>query len=195
MTDFGPHAPLLLTKFPTALATFLDAHALHFSSRVRSHSPLTRRELGEENLVRAIGSELWIVESRRRDSSPIAAGDCSGMIACFPTYARQLPGDNRWRVTAAGMIARPLPESSRRRSAALAVLRRLLEIEPGHENEPIFQARVGGFLCQRVVGCRVVLQFGPQQIEAGASDRLGHFETSFDLAADELMSSLAPEGG
>ena len=195
MPNLGTHATLFLTEFPTALATFLDTHALHVSSRVRSHSPLTRRELGEENLVRAIGGELWIVESRRRDSSPIAAGDCYGMIACFPTYARQRPGGDSWRVNAAGMLARPLPESSRRRSVGLAVFRRLLEIEPGHENDPIFQTRVGGFLCQRVVGCRVLLQIGTQSIEAGASDRLGHFETSFDLAAADLASSAKAAGG
>lgn len=195
MPNLGTHATLLLTEFPTALTTFLDTHALHVSSRVRSHSPLTRRELGEENLVRAIGSELWIVESRRRDSSPIAAGDCYGMIACFPTYARRLPGGDSWRITAAGMLARPLPESSRRRSVGLAVFRRLLEIEPGHENDPIFQTRVGGFLCQRVVGCRVHLQVGTQSIEAGASDRLGHFETSFDLAASDLTSSAQAATG
>jgi len=108
------------------------------------------------------------------------------MIACFPTYARQLSDGHRWRVNAAGMIARPLPESSRRCSAARAVLRRLLEIEPGHDSDPIFQTRVRAFLIERIVGCRVVLQVGSREIEAGTTDRLGHFETSFDFDAADL---------
>ena len=136
-----------------------------------------------------------IVESPRRDSSPDVAGDCYGMIACFPTYARQLPSGNRWRVNAAGMIARPLPESSRRSSVALAVLRRLLEIEPGHNSDPIFQTRVRAFLIERIVGCRVLLQVGSREIEAGITDRLGHFETTFDLdAADLTPATDAPAG-
>ena len=136
-----------------------------------------------------------IVESPRRDSSPDVAGDCYGMIACFPTYARQLPSGNRWRVNAAGMIARPLPESSRRSSVALAVLRRLLEIEPGHNSDPIFQTRVRAFLIERIVGCRVLLQVGSHEIEAGITDRLGHFETTFDLdAADLTPATDAPAG-
>ena len=136
-----------------------------------------------------------IVESPRRDSSPDVAGYCYGMIACFPTYARQLPSGNRWRVNAAGMIARPLPESSRRSSVALAVLRRLLEIEPGHNSDPIFQTRVRAFLIERIVGCRVLLQVGSHEIEAGITDRLGHFETTFDLdAADLTPATDAPAG-
>lgn len=111
------------------------------------------------------------------------------MIACFPTYARQLPDSNRWRVHAAGMIARPLPESSRRSSAALAVLRRLLEIEPGHANDPIFQTRVRAFLIERIVGARVLLEVGGREFEAGVTDRLGHFEASFDLDATDLAAA------
>ena len=108
------------------------------------------------------------------------------MIACYPTYARQLPGSDRWRVQATGMIARPLPASSRRRSVALALLRRVLEIDPEHDSDPVFRARSGAFLFQRVVGCRVVLQVGSREIDAGVTDRLGHFETSFDIDAGQL---------
>ena len=55
--NLGPHPTLFLAEFPTAFATFLNAHTLLISSRVRSHTPLPRCELGGENLVRAIGSE------------------------------------------------------------------------------------------------------------------------------------------
>ncbi len=136
--------------------------------------------------MRVIGSEPSIVESRRRDSSPESTGERDGMIACYPTYARQLPGTDRWRVKATGMIARPLPEWSRRRSAALAILRRVLEIAPEHDSDPVFRARSGAFLFQRVVGCRVVLDVGGREVDAGVTDRLGHFETSFDLDSSDL---------
>ena len=145
--------------------------------------------------MRATGRDPSIVESNGCDSSPSTAGDRQGMIACFPTYARQFPGENRWQVNAAGMITRPLRASSRRRSAALAVLRKLLEIEPGHENESIFQTRAGAFLFERIVGCRVVLKVGERHIDAGATDRLGHFETAFDIEADMLAGSSAATGG
>lgn len=117
------------------------------------------------------------------------------MIACFPTYARQLPDSDRWRVNVAGMIARPLPESSRRSAAALAVLRRLLEIEPGHSSDPIFKARVQAFLIERVVGCRVLLQVGDREVEAGMTDRLGHFESSFDLDPIDLAPATNAHPG
>jgi predicted alpha/beta superfamily hydrolase len=37
MPDLGSHATLLLAEFPTAFASFLNTHTLHFSCRVRSH--------------------------------------------------------------------------------------------------------------------------------------------------------------
>jgi hypothetical protein len=49
------------------------------------------------------------------------------MIAFFPTYARRTA--TGWQATVAGMVSRPLPEMSRRRSLLVAVLKRLLENE------------------------------------------------------------------
>ena len=50
------------------------------------------------------------------------------MIVLFPTYARRL-ADTGWRATVAGMVTRPLPARSHRRSLAVAVLKRLLELD------------------------------------------------------------------
>ncbi len=108
------------------------------------------------------------------------------MLICFPTYARKLAHDDRWRVKVAGMLTAPLPESSRRRSAALAMLRRLLEIGPEHENEPIFRTRVGAFLFERIVGGRVLVDVGGHERAVGPTDRLGHFEATFDLDPADL---------
>ena len=49
------------------------------------------------------------------------------MIVFFPTYARRTP--TGWTATIAGMVSRPLPEKSRRRVLAVAVLRRLLDLD------------------------------------------------------------------
>lgn len=110
------------------------------------------------------------------------------MIACFPTYARQLPNTDLWKVKVAGMLAVPLPESSRWRSPALAMLRRALEVGPEYDADPIFQARVAAFLFQRVVGCRLRLQVGGHELEGGPTDRLGHFEQSVDVDPSRLSS-------
>jgi hypothetical protein len=51
------------------------------------------------------------------------------MIVLFPTYARRIAGGTRWRATVAGMVVRPLPATSRRRVLAMAVFRRLFDLD------------------------------------------------------------------
>ena len=61
------------------------------------------------------------------------------MIAFFPTYARRIPGG--WQATVAGMISRPLPERSRRRKLAMAVFKRLLDLEEYELATEVFRRR------------------------------------------------------
>jgi phosphatidate phosphatase APP1 len=103
------------------------------------------------------------------------------MIVLFPTYARRLPGDRRWRATVAGMIARPLPPQSRRRTLAVGVIRRLLDLDEGQLKSEVFQRRADAFLFQRVAGERVWVEVGGRRIDAGVSDRTGHFHREFEL--------------
>lgn len=108
------------------------------------------------------------------------------MIVFFPTYARRLPGERRWRATVAGMISRPLPERSRRRTLAIGVLKRLLEIDEQAVQSPLFQQRADAFLFQRVAGARVRIALGDRVVDVGLSDRVGHFERAIDLDEDEI---------
>lgn len=113
------------------------------------------------------------------------------MIAFFPTYARHTAGG--WRASVAGMVSRPLPETSRRRTLAVAVLKRLLELREDELATEVFRRRAESFLFQRVAGRRIVLALGPHRLEAGTSDRSGHFEASFDLDAD-FVAAIAQGG-
>ncbi len=112
------------------------------------------------------------------------------MIAFFPTYARRT--DTGWRATVAGMVTRPLPETSRRRSLAVAVLKRLLELDDSDLNTDVFRRRAESFLFQRVAGQQVAVELGGRRFHAGASDRSGHFQASFDLD-DDMVSGLVGE--
>jgi len=120
------------------------------------------------------------------------------MIVFFPTYARRLPGERRWRATVAGMISRPLPAKSHRRTLAIGVLKRLLELDESQLSSEVFQRRADAFLFQRVVGERVRIRLGDRQIDAGQSDRVGHFQQSVDLEeadVESLAERAATAGG
>jgi len=117
------------------------------------------------------------------------------MIAFFPTYARRLPGQRRWQATVAGMISRPLPPRSHRRTLAIGVLKRLLDIDEADLRSPVFQRRADAFLFQRVAGERVRIALGDRIIDVGHSDRVGHFERAIDLDDEEVERLLAPAGG
>jgi len=104
------------------------------------------------------------------------------MIVLFPTYARRLP-DGRWRAGVEGMVTRPLPEKSRRRTLAVAVLRRLLDLDEAQLESEIFRRRADAFLFQRVAGRRVVVHVGGRPVATAHTDKSGHFRTHVDLDA------------
>ena len=112
------------------------------------------------------------------------------MIVFFPTYARRSPADRGWRATVAGMVARPLPAGSRRRGIAMAVLRRLLELDAAEMETDVFRTRSDAFLFQRVPGQRLRVAVGDRVFEAGISDRSGHFSADI-LLDDDLVERFA----
>lgn len=112
------------------------------------------------------------------------------MIAFFPTYARRTPWG--WRASVAGMVTRPLPERSRRRTLAMTVFKRLLDLEEADLDTEVFRRRAESFLFQRVAGRRVRVMLGDRSIEAGVSDRNGHFQASFDLDEGFLSTHARP---
>lgn len=115
------------------------------------------------------------------------------MIAFFPTYARRTEAG--WRATVAGMVTRPLPEKSRRRSLAVAVLKRFLELEEADLDTDVFRRRAESFLFQRVAGHEIVVDLGGRRLDIGTSDRSGHFQKSFDLDDEFVAGLVGDEAG
>ena len=116
------------------------------------------------------------------------------MIVFFPTYARRIP--DGWRATVAGMVSRPLPERSRRRSLAMAVFKRLLDLDDADLATEVFRRRAESFLFQRVAGRRLRILLGKRNLEAGPSDRSGHFQATFDLDDDFVAAhASSPQDG
>jgi phosphatidate phosphatase APP1 len=118
------------------------------------------------------------------------------MIVFFPTYACRTDPMGAWQVTVSGMVSRPLPVASRRRTMAVAVFKRLLRLDARQLASPIFQERAEAFLFQRIAGQPVQISLGGRTIAVGVSDRTGHFEASFDLdsTAVAAMAIQTPGG-
>ena len=113
------------------------------------------------------------------------------MLVVFPTYARRLADSGGWRATVAGMVTRPLPARSHRRTLAVAVLKRLLELDEADLDTDVFRRRAEAFLFQRVAGARVRVGLGDAVFDAGVSDRAGHFQAVIDLPADLVDRAAA----
>jgi hypothetical protein len=190
VADPGPHAPLLLAEFAAAFASFLDSHVLLQMVTEPSTDEVVR--YGSVGLQTPIppGGAAGVTRPARPSSSPVCTR--ARMIVFFPTYARRLPGQRYWRATVAGMISRPLPPRSRRRSLAIGVIKRLLEIDEADLHSPVFQRRADAFLFQRVAGERVRIALGSRIVDVGHSDRVGHFERVIDLDEEEIEGLLEP---
>lgn len=116
------------------------------------------------------------------------------MIIFFPTYARRLPGERRWQASVAGMVARPLPERSRRRVLARAVLRRILDVDDSLLDTDIFRARADAFFFQRIAGQPIRIAIGDHVVDAGQSDRTGHFQVTFTIDDDDVEAGRRVNG-
>jgi phosphatidate phosphatase APP1 len=116
------------------------------------------------------------------------------MIVSFPTYARRIPGQRGWRADVAGMVARPLPERSRRRVLARAVLKRILDVEDDEIDTDIFRQRADAFFFQRLAGVPVRLSIAGRTFDAGLSDKAGHFQTEVLLDDDAIATGAVPDG-
>jgi len=79
------------------------------------------------------------------------------------------------------MVTRPLPLRSRRRVMAMAVLKRILDLDETQFESDVFQRRADAFLFQRVAGQPVRITIGNRVIDVGQTDRTGHFRGTFDL--------------
>ena len=100
------------------------------------------------------------------------------MITFFPTYAQWIEATGVWRVNIHGMVTKPLPMASRRRTVAYAVVKRLLKMDEVQLRSPIFQARSEMFLFQRVSGESVQIRLGGKIKDIGISKALTDFFTN-----------------
>jgi len=112
------------------------------------------------------------------------------MIVFFPTYACRSPGG--WTARVAGMVAQPLPAQSRRRALAVAVLRRFLDLDDEQMESEVFRRRSEKFFFRRVAGYRVTIAVGDRTVDAGYSDRAGHFEAQVDFS-DEFATAWSQD--
>jgi phosphatidate phosphatase APP1 len=116
------------------------------------------------------------------------------MIVFFPTYATRASDAGRWRVAVAGMVTRPLPLHSRRRTMAVAVLRRLLDLDPEQTGSEVFQRRAEAFLFQRVAGQSVHVSVAGRVYGAGQTDRTGHFQAVIELDDAQVHQATSRSG-
>jgi phosphatidate phosphatase APP1 len=75
------------------------------------------------------------------------------------------------------------------------VLKRLLELDDSDLDTDVFRRRAESFLFQRVAGQQVTVELGGRHFDAGASDRSGHFQATFDLGHDEVTGLVADQSG
>jgi phosphatidate phosphatase APP1 len=115
------------------------------------------------------------------------------MIVFFPTYARRTPSG--WQAAVAGMVTRPLPQRSRRRALAVAVLKRLLDLDDAELDTDVFRRRADSFLFQRVAGRRLRVAVGDRVFEVGPSDKSGHFRVEFPLDDAFAEAHALPAAG
>lgn len=116
------------------------------------------------------------------------------MIVPFPTYARRVPGTGRWRASVAGMVTRPLPERSRRRGLAVRVLKKLLDLDESQLDSAVFRRRADAFFFQRVAGEPVRVDVAGRIVDAGQTDRSGHFQAVFEFDEEFLAAVAGPAG-
>ena len=118
------------------------------------------------------------------------------MIILFPTYAQRIPDTRQWQVHIAGMVSKPLPEQSRRRVFARAVLKRILRVQDAEIDTDLFRSRANAFFVQRLAGHTIQLSLAGQSYDGGQSDRSGHFQSNIILDDDTLhaFSEMLPSG-
>lgn len=108
------------------------------------------------------------------------------MIILFPSYAYRIPDAGQWHVHLAGMVSKPLPEQSRRRQFARAVLKRILHVQDSEIDTDLFRSRANAFFVQRLAGQRIQLSLAGQSYDGGQSDRSGHFQSDIILDDDTI---------
>ena len=76
----------------------------------------------------------------------------------------------------------------------MGVFKRLLDLEEAELDTDIFRRRADCFLFQRVAGRRVRVALAGRELEAGPSDRTGHFRAEVDLDEATVAAGAEADG-
>jgi len=183
--------PFFRRPFPDFF-TPIDSASTRFFGTVLMTPPTGQRPIHAAGNNLVLDCSEIALQGLHPPSARSSPGGITVMIAFFPTYARRINPTGGWRITISGMVSHPLPDPSRRRRVARAVVKRLLKLDDAQLESAIFRARSELFLFQRVAGQPVRIRIGDQTVAVGISDRVGHFTGSFDLDEAVVAEHASP---
>lgn len=77
---------------------------------------------------------------------------------------------------------------------AVALLKRILDLDESQVESPVFQRRADAFLFQRLAGRPVRVVVAGREYAAGQTDRTGHFQAEIDLDDEQVMAATSGSG-
>ncbi len=106
-------------------------------------------------------------------------------VVFFPTYGREVSGG--WEISVHGALFRQGVDDYRKR-IFLGLLRRVLKATHEDFSQPVFRARIEGFVSREQPGKRLAIQLGDQRFVFGKrTKRSGHVRVKLRLTSDELQ--------
>ncbi len=119
-------------------------------------------------------------------------------VIFFPTFGQFDPQAGVWNLDIHGWIFEPETDS-RKRAAALGLLRRVLGLEADAEETEMFRQRARSFLVDNERGKELSIRLAGRTHTLGKSAANGHFQATLRLTKEEAEAALrmqtAPGGG
>jgi phosphatidate phosphatase APP1 len=110
----------------------------------------------------------------------------------FPTLGHYEQGSGLWHLTIHGWIFKPEIDS-RRRAAAVGLLRRWLHLEPSGVEAKLFDERIRAFLVDNLPRKAITVRLGRQQCALTRSTANGHLIDVLTLPAGVVADALAAQ--
>jgi hypothetical protein len=131
-------------------------------------------------------------------SAPLAASDLARdeMVVFFNTTGHLDEDRRQWVLPVHGWVFEP-DENSKVKAAALAALRRMLDLEPAAEEMPVFEQRAWPFVVDNERGKELSVRIGSHVFILPESESNGHIYATLRLGvadADALAQGREPEG-
>lgn len=121
------------------------------------------------------------------ESSPIKSDE---VVVFYPTYAYRDAEDKNWVVMIHGSIYEP-EVSSRKRSATVSMMRRLLKLKKGSEESNRFDQRIRLFLVDNERDKKISIRLGRSNYQLSPSGDNGHFFGKILLSDARLQRILS----